>query len=191
MKRSQLFSPVQAEQVIRFFNAATVLATVFLIIRLGWSHASSFFDQPLPIFMAILCFFHVMVYWMNFQHFLRFSPDSFSIAQSWVVIFLSLGLIFYPISLTGWIEDNNHIFYGTVNCYLALLLVILNSITPTAGGDRIYEIYRAWAPRVAFAWYSVVVVLSAKDINVMLMIWTAPFFFAAPLGAAENRTTES
>ena len=103
--------------------------------------------------MAVLCFFHVMVYWINFHHFLRFSGEYFTIAQSWVVIFMSLGLIFYPISLTGWIEDNNHLFYGMVNCFLTLLLVVLNRITPSQGGNQLYRIYRGMAPSVAFLWY--------------------------------------
>jgi hypothetical protein len=32
-----------------------------------------------------------------------------------------------------------------------------------------------------------VVVLSAMEVNVLWMIWTAPFFFAVPLGAAEHQ----
>jgi len=181
---SAYFSPVTAESVILIFDRAAGLATVFLIIKLGWQHASSVFDQPLPIFMAILCFFHVMVYWINFHHFLKFSGELFTIAQSWVVIFMSLGLIFYPISLTGWIEEDNHLFYGVVNCYLTLLLVVLNRITPSHGGNRLYRVYRSWAPRVAFLWYLTVVVLSAAGVNALWMIWTAPFFFVMPLGAA-------
>jgi len=185
-ERSILFAPMRADWVLQFFDRAAGLATVFLIIKLGWQHTSFFVERPLPILMAILCFFHVMVYWINFHHFLKFSGERFSILQTWVVIFMSLGLIFYPISLTGWIEENNHLFYGMINCYLTLLLVVMNSITPSRGGNTIYRVYRGWAPRVAFVWYLVVVVLSAVDVNVMWMIWMAPFFFAAPLGAAER-----
>ena len=189
-ERSFLFAPLRASWVTEFFDRAAGLATVFLIIKLGWQHTSSFLDQPLPIFMAVLCFFHVMVYWINFHHFLRFSGEYFSIAQAWVVIFLSLGLIFYPISLTGWIEDNNHLFYGLVNCFLAFLLVVLNLITSSRGGNSLYRVYRNLAPSVALLWYLGVVLLSVRGVNVMWMIWTAPFFFALPLGAAENSTLD-
>jgi hypothetical protein len=144
------------------------------------------------MFMALLCFIHVMVYWINFHHFLKFSGRDFSIGQTWVVIALSLGVIFYPISLTGWIEADNHLFYGLVNCFLTLLLVVMNQITASEGGDALYRVYRAWAPRVAFAWYLLVVVLSACGVNVMWMIWTAPFFFfAVPLGRGERRAEVS
>lgn len=187
-RQNVLFAPVRAEAVTQFFDRAAGLATVFLIIKLGWQHTSLVFDQPLPIFMALLCFFHVMVYWMNFHHFLRFSGEFLTIAQSWVVIFMSLGLIFYPISLTGWIDDNNHFFYGVVNLFLTLLLVVLNLITPSEGGNRLYRFYRSAAPLVAFIWYLAVVVLSATGVNVMWMIWIAPFFFAVPLGASESAT---
>ena len=178
-----MFSPVRAEFVTQFFDRAAGLATVFLIIRLGWQHASVFLVEPLPMLMAVLCFFHVMVYWINFHHFLKFSGQEFSIAQTWTVIAMSLGLIFYPISLTGWIEANNHVFYGLVNCLLTFLLVVLNQITPSEGGNALYRLYRSWAPRVAFVWYVTVVVLSLRGLDVLWMIWTAPFFFAAPLGA--------
>jgi len=187
---SSLFATVRAESVTLIFDRAAGLATVFLIIRLGWQHASSVFDHPLPIMMAVLCFFHVMVYWINFHHFLRFSGEYFTIAQSWVVIFMSLGLIFYPISLTGWIEDDNHLFYGVVNCFLTLLLVVLNRITPSQGGNQLYRIYRGMAPSVAFLWYLTVVVLSVRGVNVLWMIWAAPFFFTVPLGAAEGAVRE-
>ena len=185
--KTELFDTIRAESATLIFDRAAGLATVFLIIRLGWQHASAVFDQPLPILMAMLCFFHVMVYWINFHHFLRFSGEYLTIAQTWVVIFMSLGLIFYPISLTGWIEDDNHLFYGAVNCFLTALLVILNLITPSEGGNRLYRVYRTMAPSVAFVWYLTVLVLSSNGVNVLWMIWTAPFFFAVPLGAAERR----
>ena len=84
--RGAVFSPIQAEFVTQFFDRAAGLATVFLIIKLGWQHASVFLVEPQPMLMAVLCFFHVMVYWINFHHFLKFSRREFSITQTWTVI---------------------------------------------------------------------------------------------------------
>ena len=53
-----------------------------------------------------------------------------------------------------------------------------------------YCVYRILGPSVAFLWYLGVVLLSVKGVNVLWMIWTAPFFFALPLGAAENSTDD-
>jgi hypothetical protein len=59
-RTSSLFAPFRAIEVTSFSDRAAGLATVFLIVKLGWEHASSVVDQPMPLLMALLCFFHVM-----------------------------------------------------------------------------------------------------------------------------------
>ena len=183
-----LLSPYRGDLVLSLLNNAVSLATVFLIVKLGWRHAVSFGDNPLPMLMALLCFFHIIVYWLNLLHLLKFAETRyFSTSQTWTLAFFALGLVFYPISLDAWLEARSLTLYVLINCYLCALLNVWVLVSPVAaGGNAVFRGYRRLGPPLALCWYLVVLALLQHGVRAHWMLWLAPFLFAVPLGAAER-----
>lgn len=191
LKQGQVLSSYKPDRVLDYFDAIVALATVFLFIKLGWEKTYNFKENSEPLLIAGLCFVHVMVYWINLHHFLKFSPPKFSVLQVWLLVLMSLGLVFYPMSLDAWIEGDNNVMYYIVNIYLCTLLTVFNFLLEIRGANAVYRLYHKLAPSMAVAWYSLAFVLDQVGVPADFMIWIAPFLYLVPLGAKEKKPTSA
>ena len=58
-----IISPFGMSRVLAYFDAIVGLATVFLLIEILGYEDSIQAEELTPMLQALLCFFHVMVYW--------------------------------------------------------------------------------------------------------------------------------
>lgn len=173
------------ELVLEHLTSATGLATVFLVVELGWERVAAVSADPLPVAAALLCFVHIVVYWLNFIHLSLFADtDRFGLGQTWTISAFGLGLVMYPIVLSAWIDGDDLAPYLAANVALCLLLAIWVVITPNTGGDRSYLRYRRWAPPIAVLAYLALFVAEIAGAPVVWAVWFAPVLFVAPHGAS-------
>lgn len=187
-KQSLFFSRFNGDSVMEHFNNAISFSMVFMIIKLGWEPIYDISNDLRPILIALLCFFHVAVYWLNFHHFLKFVDDeSFSAAQTWTVALLALGIVLYPLSLSAWLERGDMTLYLYVNLFICAALNVWNLFTRYSAGNSIFKAYVYLGTPAALVWYLVVLLSTSKNIDLEWMIWLAPFLFCVPLGAARDK----
>lgn len=87
VKERRVFSPYDSDRVLTYFDGVIGLVSVFLYEELGWERTIDFKENPKPVLLSVLCFFHIMVYWLNTHHFLKFTArDTFSLPQIWCLI---------------------------------------------------------------------------------------------------------
>ena len=188
IKQGEILTTYPSDFVIAYFDAAVGLATVFLFVELGWKKLYNF-DDPRPVLIAGLCFFHVVVFWINVHHFLKFSPERFTIVHVWLMSSLSLGLVFYPMSLNAWIDGERNLLYYIVNIWMCVCLSLLNScleIDERRAND-LYKLYHRLAAPIAWFWYSLAFVLVYHGWKAEWMVYVAPFLYMCPLGAERKQ----
>ena len=136
-------------------------------------------DNPTPVLLALLCFFHIMVYWLNTHHFLKYSPDNMSIVQVWCMALFCLGLVVYPLSLAMWIENGNNDSYYYINTGCCFIMMIFNIATPVDdNANDLFKLYHKAAPSTAFLFYSVATILNWQGVEgSKYMLYVAPFCF--------------
>ena len=87
------------ERVLVHFDAAVGFGSSFLMIELGVTNIQNVLENPKPCLYALLCFFHIMVYWLNIHHFLRFQKTDMNPGQVWAIVGICLGLVLSRLSL--------------------------------------------------------------------------------------------
>lgn len=124
-----------------------------------------------------------MVFWINVHHFLKYTTE-LSLVQVWLLLFASLGLVLYLLSLAAWIEVSDASFYYVFNAVICLLLSAFNLLT--AIGDDASDLFWLWhrfAPSVATVWYVVASALHFAGVGgSRYMLFIAPFLYTVPLG---------
>ena len=188
-----LFSPFDSSRVLDYFDGVISLVSVFLYEELDYDQLLNVNEDSTPLLLALLCYMHVMVFWINVHHFLKFSPHVFSIVQVWLLFLASLGLVMYPLSLAAWIEKGGaNLEYTVINMMICFVFVIFNFMTRVdeRRANCLYRLYHKFAPMTAFVYYAIAVVLIAKGIEgSVYMVYIAPFLFVLPLGAATKETS--
>ena len=184
VRHGHVLSRHNSEPFVAYFDAAVGLATAFLFVELGWQRIYDL-TNPQPLLIAGLCFVHVIVYWVNVHHLLRFSSEEFTIVHIWTISLLSLGLVFYPLSLNAWIDGEENILYYIVNVWMCALLAVLSDrldVNVDQASD-LYQLYHKLAAGIAFLWYAAALTLRLhSDLKVDWMLYIAPFLYACPLG---------
>jgi len=104
IQKRHIFSPFDSARVLDYFDGVISLVSVFLYEELNYDQLLNVTEDSTPLLLSLLCYFHVMVFWLEIHHFLKFSPNIFSILQVWLIFLASLGLVMYPLSLAAWIE---------------------------------------------------------------------------------------
>ena len=94
-KSGNFLSPYPASSALDYFDAVVGLATVFIFIADDGTETLGGAESGISngLLAALLCFFHVMVYWINIHQRLKFSPPTMSILQVWSIVFFSLGMV--------------------------------------------------------------------------------------------------
>jgi len=107
-----------------------------------------------------------------------------SVLQVWLLVFYSLGSVFYPLCLTAWIEDGFIESYYVLNLLMISLLCLFTLLTEVEQGrsNSLYRVWHKFAPIVALTWYSVGYILLKFGKEQRWMIIMAPFCFMFPLG---------
>jgi len=184
-ERNHIFSRYGADRVLDYFDGVVGLVSVFLYEELDYNHFLNVKDDPRPLLLSLLCFFHVMVFWINIHHFFKFSADVMTIWQVWLLLFVSLGLVFYLVSLTAWIENGDATLYYIVNTTVCFILSIFNYLTPIdESANYLYRLYHRLGPIVATVWYGIATILKLCGIEKSIyMVYIAPFTFMLPMGA--------
>ncbi|CAB9501512.1 expressed unknown protein [Seminavis robusta] len=107
LRQGNVFSPYDGGHVLDYGHEIIALSTVFLAIKLGFQGVVDFSTDREPLLVAGLCFFHIMVYWINVLHFLKYTDmKNFSILQFWLLALFCLGITYYPVSLDAWLEGD-------------------------------------------------------------------------------------
>ena len=159
---------------------------VFLYEELGWQPLINFREDPKPVLLSLLCYFHIVIYWLQVHHFLKFSPNAMSLPQVWCVGIFSFGLVLYPISLSYWIEtDENAIYYyiNTGICFSVGVFICLTKIDASA--NSLFVLWTRGTPIISTIYYGVATILKVvvgwdkSDI----LLYIAPWCFVCPLGA--------
>ncbi len=195
IRNRQLFSPFYTDRVLDYFDGVIGLVSVFLYEELDYDQLLNAREDPTALLLSLLCYFHVMVFFLNVHHFLKFSPDTFSILQVWLIFAASLGLVCYPLSLAAWIEQGggasmDYIIINTSICFVLFIFNILTTIGERANG--LYRVWHRFAPLVAFVYYLCALILNLTgDEKSIYMVYIAPFTFMFPLGAAKDETDNS
>ena len=101
IKERNIFSPYPSDRILMYFDGVVSLVSVFLFEEgpMGWQEILDIRNNPTPVLLSLLCFFHILVYWVEGHHFLKFSPNVMSLPQVWCVMLFSLGMVMYPLSL--------------------------------------------------------------------------------------------
>ena len=101
IKERNIFSPYPSDPILMYFDGVVSLVSVFLFEEgpLGWQEILDIRNNPTPVLLSLLCFFHILVYWVVGHHTLNFSPDVMSLPQVWCIMLFSLGMVMYPLSL--------------------------------------------------------------------------------------------
>ena len=60
IKDRKIFSPYSSDRILGYFDGVIGLVSVFLYEELGWERTINFKDNPTPVLLSLLCFFHVM-----------------------------------------------------------------------------------------------------------------------------------
>ena len=118
IKERNIFSPYPSDRILMYFDGVVSLVSVFLFEEgpLGWQEILDIRNNPTPVLLSLLCFFHILVYWVEGHHFLKFSPDVMSLPQVWCIMLFSLGMVMYPLSLV-----RINILLFTLNVYMNAL----------------------------------------------------------------------
>lgn len=195
-KCGNIFSPYQLVNALDFYDAVIGLATVFIFIENDWQTTigkegiQTNDGDPLSsgLAAAMLCFFHVMGYWLNIHHNLKFSPPELSVLQVWAIVFLSLGMVFYPLCITAWIEGGSAESYYIVNLALCGFLSIFAFLTQIGRGrsNTLYRLWHKFGPLMFLAWYSVAFGLYKAGREQQWMIVMGPIAFMFPLGGEKK-----
>ena len=195
IQKRHIFSPFDSARVLDYFDGVISLVSVFLYEELNYDQLLNVSEDSTPLLLSLLCYFHVMVFWLEIHHFLKFSPKIFSILQVWLIFLASLGLVMYPLSLAAWIERGGSLEYAIINTVICFFLIIFNFLTKV--DERANCLYRVWhkfVPLVAFVYYGIAAILNLKGVErSVYMLYIAPFVFMIPLGAtkeASNSTAE-
>ena len=124
-----------------------------------------------------------MVFWINVHHFLKYTTV-LSLVQVWLLLFASLGLVLYLLSLDAWIEVSDASFYYIFNAAICLLVSLFNLLTSI--DDDVSDLFWLWhrfAPSVATVWYAVASALHFSGVGgSRYMLFVAPFLYTVPLG---------
>jgi hypothetical protein len=195
IRNRQLFSPFYTDRVLDYFDGVIGLVSVFLYEELDYDQLLNAREDPTALLLSLLCYFHVMVFFLNVHHFLKFSPHTFSILQVWLIFAASLGLVCYPLSLAAWIEQGggasmDYIIINTSICFVIFIFNILTTIDERANG--LYRVWHRFAPLVAFVYYGIALILNLTGVEKSIyMVYIAPFTFMFPLGAARDEADNS
>ena len=184
VRHGHVLSRYGSDAFVAYFDAAVGLATAFLFVELGWKRIYDL-TNPQPLLIAGLCFVHVIVYWVNVHHLLRYSSGEFTILHIWTMSLLSLGLVFYPLSLNAWIDGEENTLYYVVNVWMCALLAALSYQldVDTDRANYLYQLYHKFAAGIAFLWYALASTLRLNsNLNVDWMLYIAPFLYVCPLG---------
>ncbi|KAL7551672.1 hypothetical protein ACHAWF_017311 [Thalassiosira exigua] len=185
-RRGNILSPYPIGRALDFFDSVVGLATIFIFLDVGWA---VFDDSNVKgLLAALLCYTHVMGYWLNVHHNLKFSPKTLSVLQVWCLVFFALGMVFYPLAISAWIEEGSVEIYYIVNLALCGFMVIFSFLTKIEPGkSRI--LYRWWhksAPVIALVWYTIAYVLHKAGNGQLWMLIVAPFLQLIPLGGEKE-----
>jgi hypothetical protein len=188
IKRGEVSSTYPRDFILAYLDAAVGLATAFLFVELGWKRIYNV-DDWRPLLIATLCFFHAVVYWINIHHFIKFSPEDFTVIQVWLAAALSLGLIVYPMALNAWVDGEQNLLYYLVNMWMCSALTMFNMLLDidTTRVNDLYILYHKVAAPIALFWYSLAFLLSHWGMDVEWMIYIAPFLYMFPLGAERKK----
>lgn len=182
--RNSILSKYNGESALEHFNNAVSFSMVFMIIKLGWEPIYDITSDIRPILIALLCFFHVAVYWLNFHHMLKFVDDmNFSLSQTWTIAVLALGIVLYPLSLSAWLERGDMTLYLWVNSFICAGLNVWNCLTNYPRANRLFKTYIYYGSAAAMLWYLSVLYLTYQGVDLEWMVWLAPLLFCVPLGA--------
>jgi len=193
VKRGNIFSSYSNDRVLNYFDAIIGLSTVFLFIEtLGWQNTIDAGLRSAGLLAALLCFFHVMVYWIVTYHALKYSPDHMTVVSVWLLVLMSLVLVVYPLSLTAWLEDGSIDLYYEINLIgVSLLALFFFSVKVEEGrSSSLYRLWRKLVPLIAVAWYSVALLLLKIGKEQRWMIIMAPFVFMTPFGTENKEDSE-
>ena len=183
--RRGLFSPYCVDRVLDYFDGIIALVSVFLFEELGWERTLNTREDPTPLLLSLLCFFHVMVYWINTHHWQKFSPDTFNLPQIWLFMLYCLGLVLYPLSLGTWIEKGESDIYFYINTAICFILMLFNQLTKIDGdANSLFRLWHRLGPASAFLVYGIATILNWRGIGGgQYIAYVAPFTFMVPLGA--------
>jgi len=189
IRKRHLFSPFESGRVLDYFDGVISLVSVFLYEALDYAQLLNVKEDSTPLLLSLLCYFHVMVFFINVHHFLKFSPNVFSILQVWLLLLTCLGLVMYPLSLAAWIEKGGaNLEYTVINTAICFFVAIFNFLTKV--DERANCLYRVWhrfAPLAAFIYYGIAVLLVLAGVErSVYMVYIAPFLFMLPLGATKE-----
>lgn len=162
LRSGNTISPYPIDQVLDFFDAVEDLTTVFLLIDPGWKETIDG-ERSNGLLAALLCFLHVMAYWLNIHHMLKYSPMQMSVLQVWCVAFFSLGMVFYLLCIIAWIEEGSVEGYYIINLalYSYSFGVIFSFLTQIerVRSNVLYKLWHKMAPIMSLIWYSIAYIL--------------------------------
>jgi uncharacterized membrane protein len=194
VRQRRVFSPYNSDRVLGYFDGVIGLVSVFLYEELRWDTTVNFRQNPKPVLLCLLCFFHIMVYWLNTHHILKFAKgNTFSLPQIWCLMLFSLGLVVYPLSLAAWIEKDQKDRYYIVNLAMCFFMTIFAWLTPLDLGraNCMYRLYSYAGPAFATVFYGVATMLNTMNVRGSeILLYVAPFCFMIPLGAEYSQGYE-
>ena len=90
IRSGNILSPYPIGSALDYFDSVVGLATVFVFLELRWEVLDT--EQTSKnLMLCLLTYTHVMAYWLNIPHNLKFSPPTMNVLQVWFVVLFSLG----------------------------------------------------------------------------------------------------